>query len=101
MTIIGESNCEDEVDNLIASEVDITVCWVRSWEVYSEVGGADEADEDNLDLDFPSSLVVSLFVIAYISRLKLFIIAYKALIVIGDSAIATWFVDILLNNRII
>ena len=53
-----------------------------------ELDSCCEVDEDGLDL-FPSSLVVSLFVIVYISRLKLFIIAYRTFIVIGDSAIAT------------
>ena len=83
-------------------------CWVTIADKFNCGGacGVDElnsccgADEDDLDL-FSSSLVVSLFVIVYISRLKLFIIACRALIVIGDSTIATWFVDILLNNRII
>ena len=81
VTIAGESNCEGACD---VDELD-SCCGV---------------DKDNLDL-FSSSLVISLFVIVYISGLKLFIIAYRALIVIDNSIIATWFVDILLNNRII
>ena len=50
MTVEGESNCEG-------------AC------------GVGEIAEDGLALDISSSLVVSLFVIVYISRLKLFIIA--------------------------
>ena len=78
-------------------------CYWVTVEGGSNCGGGgvnDLIDGDGLALNIPSSLVVSLFVIAYISRLKLFIIACRALIVTGVSAAAAWFVDILLNNRI-
>ena len=63
MTVAGESNCGGACG----------------------VGGI---AEDGLALDIPSSLVVSLFVIACISRLKSSIIACRAFIVTGDSAAA-------------
>ena len=56
---------------------------------YEGAYGVDGIAENSLALDIPSSLVVSLFVIVYISRLKLFIIAYKVLIVTNNSTIAT------------
>ena len=68
MTVAGESDCGG-------------ACGV------GELDSCCGADEDGLDL-FPSSLVVSLFVIACISRLKSSIIACRAPIVTGDSAVA-------------
>ena len=78
VTVADKSDCGDGVDDLIASGVDVIA-------------------EDGLALDTPSSLIVSLFVIACISRSKLSIIAWTAFIVTGVSAI--WVVGILLNNR--
>ena len=64
--IVGESNCGGacDVDEIVKNESDCEgAC------------GVDEIAENDLALDISSSLVVSLFVIVYISRLKLFIIA--------------------------
>ena len=98
MTVADKSNCGVYgVDNLIISGVDITICWVADWVTWFELDRLDscycEAGENNLDLDSA--------IIALISSLKLFIIACRALIVTDDSAVAAWFIDILLNNRMI
>ena len=62
--------------------------------------GVGEIAENGLALD-SAILLFILFFIALISSLKLFIIACKTLIVTNNSTVATWFVGILLNNRII
>ena len=63
MIVAGESNC-------------------------GEACGVGGIAENGLALDIPSSLVVSLFVIVYISRLKSSIIACRAPIVTSVSATA-------------
>ena len=98
VTVEGGSDCGAYgVDALTASEVDVTICWVTV-AGESDCGGACGVGgiaEDGLAL-FPSSLVVSLFVIACISRLKSSIIAWTAFIVTGVSAV--WVVGILLEG---
>ena len=81
MTVAGESNCEGACG---VGEI----AWLKLDGLDSCCCGA---GENNLDLDSA--------IIALISSLKLFIIACKAFIVTGDSTAATWFVDILLNDR--
>ena len=75
-------------NNLISSDLYLLSsinCTVINWVAWFELDELDccGAGEDNLDLDST--------IIALISSLKLFIIAYRTFIVTGDSAAATWF----------
>ena len=70
MTIADKSNCEETYG---VDELDSCCC---------------EAGENNLDLD-STILLFILFIIALISSLKLFIIAYRTLIVTDNSTVAT------------
>ena len=59
-----------------------------NWFKLNKLDSYCEVDENNLDLN-STILLFILFFIALISSLKLFIIAYKVLIVTNNSTVAT------------